>query len=72
MIFKIDFRVSNKMLAKLLKRKESRHVIVDSTLQVQERSSSTEKNGIQQQEQQQQQPLLQYGYQRPDLLGKVD
>ena len=48
------------MLAKLLKRKESRQAIVEST-------SVTEKG----QENGQQQPLLQYRYQRPDLLGKV-
>ena len=45
------------MLAKLLKRKESRQSVVES---------STTENG-----QQQQQPLLQYRYQRPDLIGKV-
>ena len=46
------------MLAKLLKRKESRQSVVEST--------TTTENG-----QQQQQPLLQYRYQRPDLIGKV-
>ena len=46
------------MLAKLLKRKESRQSVVEST--------TITENG-----QQQQQPLLQYRYQRPDLIGKV-
>ena len=46
------------MLAKLLKRKESRQSVVES---------STTENG----QQQQQPPLLQYRYQRPDLIGKV-
>ena len=47
------------MLAKLLKRKESRQSVVEST--------TTTENG----QQQQQPPLLQYRYQRPDLIGKV-
>ena len=57
------------MLAKFLKRKESRHVIQQPQLQeVPEKSA--EKNGIQNQ-QITTQPLVQYRYQRPDLLGKV-
>ena len=55
------------MLAKLLKRKESRQTIpVDSstTVQVQDPQEKTSNNGVQQ-------PMLQYRYQRPDLLGKV-
>merc|ERR1711884_580696 len=47
------------MLAKLLKRKESRQSVVEST--------TTTENG----QQQQQPPLLQYRYQRPDLIGKL-
>ena len=57
------------MLAKFLKRKESRHVIQQPQSQeVPEKSA--EKNGIQNQ-QITTQPLVQYRYQRPDLLGKV-
>ena len=57
------------MLAKFLKGKESRHVIQQPQLQeVPEKSA--EKNGIQNQ-QITTQPLVQYRYQRPDLLGKV-
>ena len=59
------------MLAKLLKRKESRHVLQQTqTQETQEKSCSIEKNGINQ-SQQQQQPMVQYRYQRPDLLGMV-
>ncbi len=60
------------MLAKLLKRKESRQTIVESTVQVQDKASNSSggteapNNGVHQQ-----QPLLQYRYQRPDLIGKV-
>ena len=57
------------MLAKFLKRKESRHVIQQP--QVQEvPEKCAEKNGIQN-HQITTQPLVQYRYQRPDLLGKV-
>ena len=57
------------MLAKFLKRKESRHVIQQSQSQeVPEKSA--EKNAIQN-HQITTQPLVQYRYQRPDLLGKV-
>ena len=57
------------MLAKFLKRKESRHVIQQPQSQeVPEKSA--EKNGIQN-HQITTQPLVQYRYQRPDLLGKV-
>ena len=56
------------MLAKLLKRKESRHVLQQTqTQEPQEKSSN--KNGACIQNQQQ--PMVQYRYQRPDLLGKV-
>ena len=60
------------MLAKLLKRKESRHVLQQQTQiqETQEKTCSIEKNGINQ-SQQQQQPMVQYRYQRPDLLGMV-
>ena len=59
------------MLAKLLKRKESRNVLQQTqTQETQEKSCSIEKNGINQ-NQQQQQPMVQYRYQRPDLLGMV-
>ena len=57
------------MLAKFLKRKESRHVIQQPQSQeVPEKSA--EKNAIQN-HQITTQPLVQYRYQRPDLLGKV-
>ena len=59
------------MLAKLLKRKESRNVLQQTqTQETQEKTGSGEKNGINQ-IQQQQQPMVQYRYQRPDLLGMV-
>jgi hypothetical protein len=46
------------MLAKLLKRKESRQAMKEPPSDLQ-------------QDQQSQQPQFQYRYQRPDLLGKV-
>ena len=52
------------MLAKLLKRKESRNTIVDSTTTSQEKAGINDNSTAQQ-------PQLQYRYQRPDLLGKV-
>ena len=54
------------MLAKLLKRKESRHVLQQTQTQEPQEKSSNKNGTIQNQ---QQQP--QYRYQRPDLLGKV-
>lgn len=66
------------MLAKLLKRKESRQTIVSEQVSYTSEqpinppgSSSSLIAPTQQQTNNAGQPLLQYRYQRPDLLGKV-
>ena len=54
------------MLAKLLKRKESRQAFVESSTTIQEKGATA--TG---QDHQSGQSRLQYRYQRPDLLGRV-
>ena len=59
----------NMMLAKFLKRKESRQTIVESPTSIQEKAAAHAAADVHQVGLQQ--SRVQYRYQRPDLLGKV-